>query len=83
MPSINLLETRNKQRLDGTYTEDLSGEQAWKGRKSKGMERMPSDIAEACHVLRFSLISKLDCTKVCSSTTNPFNRIFVCERGAT
>ena len=64
MPSIELLTTRNAHRLDGTYKEDLSGEQAWKGRKPKGMERTPADVVEACHALRFSLISKLDCTKV-------------------
>jgi hypothetical protein len=64
MPSIELLTTRNVRRLDGTYTEDLSGAEAWKGRKPKGMERTPADVLEACHVLRFSLISKLDCTKV-------------------
>ena len=68
MPSFQLLETRNTWRLDGTYKEDLSGDQAWKGRKPKGQERMPADIPEACHALRFSLISKLDCTKVCPNT---------------
>jgi DNA-binding transcriptional LysR family regulator len=26
--------------------------------------RTPADVLEACHALRFSLISKLDCTKV-------------------
>ena len=65
MPSFELLQTRNTARLDGTYKDDLSGDQAWKGRKSKGMERLPADATECVHVLRFSLISKLDCTKVC------------------
>ena len=64
MPSFAILEARNTARLDGTYTEDLSGAQAWKGRKSKGMERQPEDVASCCHALRFCLISKLDGTKL-------------------
>ena len=64
MPSFEIIEARNTARLDGTYTEDLSGAQAWKGRKSKGMERQPEDIESCCHALRFSLISKLDGTKL-------------------
>jgi hypothetical protein len=38
--------------------------QAWKGLKSKGMERAPADVAECCHALRFCLISKLDGTRL-------------------
>ena len=64
MPSFEILEARNTARLEGKYTEDLSGAQAWKGRKSKGMERQPEDIIACCHALRFCLISKLDGTKL-------------------
>jgi len=64
MPSFHLLETNNTARLDGTYKEDLSGVHAWKGRKPKGMEYQPADLEQACHALRFSLISKLDGTKL-------------------
>jgi hypothetical protein len=71
MPSIQFLETRNASRLDGTYIEDLKGGQAWKGIKPKGMERTPADVTECCHALRFCLISKLDCTRVCPCS--PFN----------